>query len=564
MVGVMMPPPTMSMMKEQIVHFIQTTLENAVAKGILKNVPSFGLETPDRPEHGDFATTLSLTLAKKEQKSPKAIAALLIGEMTRHPHPLIQKIEMAGPGYINIFMTKASWHQALIDIHAQGASYGQTLIGAGKRVLIEFVSANPTGPLHVAHGRAAVMGEAIARLMTTVGYRVEREYYINDIGRQISLLGQSTALRYQELFGKEITLPEEGYRGDYIIDMARVLKESEGDRHLVRSPEDPFFVEYSYKTILAWIRRDLDQFGIVYDRWFAESTLVPDQETVFDLLRSQGVLYEEAGALWVATSRYGDDKDRVVKRANQQTTYFASDIAYHQNKYQRGYDRMINIWGADHHGYVARVKAAVAAMGYPPEKLHVLIHQLVNLQRNGQPVAMSKRSGEFVTLREVMEEVGADVTRFFFLMRRADSSVDFDLEVAKKSSDENPVYYVQYAYARICSIVRVAAAQGWNVSGQNILIEELLVLDQPEEQKLIKQLARYPEMILAAAEGLEPHRMTFYLQELAGGVHRYYFSRRVVSEDKALTHARLILVTAVQIVLKNAFHLIGIEAPERM
>ncbi|WDT77654.1 MAG: arginine--tRNA ligase [Candidatus Manganitrophus sp.] len=527
------------------------------------------LEVPKREGQGDFATTLALSLSKEEGRPPREIASDLVA-LLQGRSPLIEKIEIAGPGYINFFLSKDHWYQALLDIREKKGRYGQTSIGGGKKVQIEFVSANPTGPLHVAHGRAAALGDALALLLQAVGYQVDREYYINDVGNQMTLLGRSTYLRYRELFGEKVTLPDESYRGNYIIEIAEEIKKSAGDRYLTGPEEEhlPFFVRTSYQTILGWIRRDLDQFGVHFDRWFPEEDLYRNKEVdaSLEFLKSAGVLYEQDGALWVATTRFGDDKDRVVMRSNRQMTYFASDIAYHRNKFERGYDRLIDIWGADHHGYIARVKAAAAAMGYSPDRLDILIHQLVNLLREGKPVAMSKRSGEFVTLREVMDEVGVDATRFFFLMRRSDTSLDFDLDLAKKASTENPVYYVQYAHARVCSILRVATERGLNVEEeiQNAKLADLTVLDLPEEQALIKQLSNYPDLLQSAAEVLEPHRLTFYLQELAGMLHRYYFDHRVVTEDLPRTRARLVLMAAVQIVLRNALAILGVRAPERM
>jgi len=558
-------------MKEKLTGLLTEVIAEARSQGKLKQGknPPIVLEVPKREGQGDFATTLALSLAKEEGRPPREIASDLVA-MLQGRSPLIQKIEIAGPGYINFFLSKEHWYQTLLDIREKREAYGRSSIGAGKRVQIEFVSANPTGPLHVAHGRAAALGDALARLLQTVGYQVDREYYINDVGNQMTLLGRSTYLRYRELFGEKVTLPEESYRGGYIIEIAEEIKKSAGDRYLIGSEEEhlPFFVRTSYQTILGWIRRDLEQFGVHFDRWFPEEDLYRNQEVDASLafLKSAGVLYEQDGALWVATTRYGDDKDRVVMRSNRQTTYFASDIAYHRNKFERGYDRLIDIWGADHHGYIARVKAAAAAMGYSPDRLDILIHQLVNLLREGKPVAMSKRSGDFVTLREVMDEVGVDATRFFFLMRRSDTSLDFDLELAKKASTENPVYYVQYAHARLCSILRVAAERGWRVEEeiQNAKLGDLAVLDLPEEQALIKQLSLYPDLLQSAAQMLEPHRLTFYLQELAGMLHRYYFDHRVVTEDLPRTRARLVLMAAVQIVLKNALALLGVRAPERM
>lgn len=558
-------------MKAILTGLLTEVIAEARKQGKLKQGKSAQiiLEVPKREGQGDFATTLALSLSKEEGRPPREIASDLVA-LLQGRSPLIEKIEIAGPGYINFFLSKDHWYQSLLDIREKKGRYGQTSIGGGKKVQIEFVSANPTGPLHVAHGRAAALGDALALLLQAVGYQVDREYYINDVGNQMTLLGRSTYLRYRELFGEKVTLPDESYRGSYIIEIAEEIKKSAGDRYLTGSEEEhlPFFVRTSYQTILGWIRRDLDQFGVRFDRWFPEEDLYRNKEVdaSLEFLKSAGVLYEQDGALWVATTRFGDDKDRVVMRSNRQMTYFASDIAYHRNKFERGYDRLIDIWGADHHGYIARVKAVAAAMGYSPDRLDILIHQLVNLLREGKPVAMSKRSGEFVTLREVMDEVGVDATRFFFLMRRSDTSLDFDLDLAKKASTENPVYYVQYAHARVCSILRVAAERGLNVEEeiQNAKLADLTVLDLPEEQALIKQLSNYPDLLQSAAEVLEPHRLTFYLQELAGMLHRYYFDHRVVTEDLPRTRARLVLMAAVQIVLRNALAILGVRAPERM
>ncbi|MCG3113015.1 MAG: arginine--tRNA ligase [Candidatus Manganitrophus sp. SB1] len=558
-------------MKAILTGLLTEVIAEARKQGKLKQGKSAQiiLEVPKREGQGDFATTLALSLSKEEGRPPREIASDLVA-LLQGRSPLIEKIEIAGPGYINFFLSKDHWYQSLLDIREKKGRYGQTSIGGGKKVQIEFVSANPTGPLHVAHGRAAALGDALALLLQAVGYQVDREYYINDVGNQMNLLGRSTYLRYRELFGEKVTFPDESYRGSYIIEIAEEIKKSAGDRYLTGSEEEhlSFFVRTSYQTILGWIRRDLDQFGVRFDRWFPEEDLYRNKEVdaSLEFLKSAGVLYEQDGALWVATTRFGDDKDRVVMRSNRQMTYFASDIAYHRNKFERGYDRLIDIWGADHHGYIARVKAVAAAMGYSPDRLDILIHQLVNLLREGKPVAMSKRSGEFVTLREVMDEVGVDATRFFFLMRRSDTSLDFDLDLAKKASTENPVYYVQYAHARVCSILRVATERGLNVEEeiQNAKLADLTVLDLPEEQALIKQLSNYPDLLQSAAEVLEPHRLTFYLQELAGMLHRYYFDHRVVTEDLPRTRARLVLMAAVQIVLRNALAILGVRAPERM
>jgi arginyl-tRNA synthetase len=552
-------------MQVALTALLKEALAEAAKSGALKKIDNISivLNIPAQKEHGDYATPLALSLAKREGIPPRNIATLLVSILKQLPSAehLIEKVEVAGAGYINFFIKKEVGQGHLLEILRKGPTYGQHDLFLGKKILIEFVSANPTGPLHVAHGRAAALGDAMTRLLRAVGYQVDQEYYINDIGNQMVLLGQSTYLRYKELFGEKINLPDEAYKGDYIGDIAKAIKDTVGEKYL-HDEDIPFFTQYSYDTILSWNRDALESFYIHFDTWFSEATLHRERQVADAIvfLRERGVVYDADGAVWVATTRYGDDKDRVIQRSNGELTYFASDIAYHKNKFERGYDRLIDIWGADHHGYIGRIKAAVSAMGYAPARLDIVIHQLVNLLRDGKPVAMSKRSGEFVTLKAVIEEVGVDATRFFFTMRRSDTSLDFDLEIAKKSSDENPVYYVQYAYARLCSIIRVAKEQG------HILEDTptVLALITDEEMELIRQLSLYPTLIKMAAEKLEPHRINFYLMELAGLVHRYYFKYRVVTEDAQLTKARLALVTAIQIVLKSGLNLLGVSAPARM
>jgi arginyl-tRNA synthetase len=529
---------------------------------------SIVVEIPPQKEQGDYATPVVLSLAKLEKRPPREVASVLHEILNRSLPSYIEKIEIAGPGYLNFFIKKDHWHNTLLEILNKKQAYGRAEVG-GKRVLIEFVSANPTGPLHVAHGRAAALGDSITRLLRAAGYQVDQEYYINDVGVQMSLLGRSTALRYRELLGETITLPEESYRGDYIIDIAREIHEK---KIANAESDDSWFGQYSYQKLLTQIKDDLNRFGINFNHWFREADLyqttpdVPKRpvDSAIAFLREKGEVYDADGATWVATTRYGDDKDRVILRSNGETTYFASDIAYHKDKFDRGYDRLIDIWGADHHGYIARVKAAVAGMGYSPDRLDIVIHQLVNLLRGGKPVAMSKRSGEFVTLKEVMDEVGVDAIRFFFLMRRSDTSLDFDLELAKKTTDENPVYYVQYAHARLCSILRVAAEQGIHIDTETASLETISLLNLPDELELIKRLSFYSGLVVNAAEQLEPHRINFYLLELAGLLHRYYFQTRVVTEDVTLTKARLLLITAIRTVLKSALDLLGVSAPEKM
>jgi len=555
-------------MQEKLITLLHDTLETIFSEGALRRESEIPIiiETPTRKGQGDYATPLALSLSKLHKQSPLKIGSLFVKRINQSPPKFLEKVEVAGAGYINFFIKNDTWRETLLEILKTGERYGQAHLGCGKKILIEFVSANPTGPLHVAHGRAAALGDAFTRLLRAMGFTVEQEYYINDMGNQMSLLGQSTKLRYHELLGEKIELPQEAYKGDYIIDIAKALLEKEGDS--LKDRDDSFFGQWSYKAMLSRIEDDLHAFGIDFDRWFREASLYENKEVEASiaLLRSKGVVYDADGAVWVATTRYGDDKDRVIARQNGEMTYFAADIAYHRNKFERGYDRIINIWGGDHHGYVARVKASVEAMGFPVDRLDIVIHQLVNLLRGGKPVAMSKRSGEFVTLKEVMEEVGIDATRFFFLMRRSDTSLDFDLELAKATSDENPVYYVQYAYARLCSLLRVAAGQGLKYDqaifegGEKYLAS----LDTPEEMDLIKQLSFYPDVVKAAAARLEPHRINIYLSELAGKLHRYYFSTRVITDNAPQTLARLSLMMAIQIILKSALGLLGVSAPERM
>ncbi|MEK7747960.1 MAG: arginine--tRNA ligase [Nitrospirota bacterium] len=562
-------------MQDQLITLLKSAIAKAVEEGKLKkeaNIPIV-MEVPPQKDQGDYATPLAFSLAKTQKQAPKNIASLLVSYLNPlllpsavHVTP-IEKIEVAGAGYINFFIKKEYWHERLLEMLQFGSDYGKRNLYSGKKILIEFVSANPTGPLHVAHGRAAALGDTITRLLRAVGFSVEQEYYINDVGNQVTLLGQSVSLRYRELLGEAITLPDESYKGDYIIDIAKAIKAAVPEETL-KDYETKHFGQFALDTILSWIKQDLIVFGILFDNFFSEESLYQNKQVAEAIatLRANEMVYDADGAVWVATTRYGDDKDRVVTRSNGEMTYFASDIAYHKNKLERGYDRLIDIWGADHHGYIARVKAAVSALGYQADRLDIVIHQLVNLLRGGKPVAMSKRSGEFVTLKEVMEEVGVDATRFFFLMRRSDTSLDFDLELAKKASDENPVYYVQYAHARLCSIFRVAKEQGRLVEKEiaGITKEDLLVLAFPEEIGLIKQLAVYPDLVQSSAEKLEPHRVNYYLMDLAGLIHRYYFNCRVITDDAALTKARFALITAAQTILRSALNLLGVSAPERM
>ncbi|MDP7560899.1 MAG: arginine--tRNA ligase, partial [Planctomycetota bacterium] len=441
-------------------------------------------------------------------------------------------------------------------------------LGNGQKVQVEFASVNPTGPLHVGHGRVAVIGDALARLLVETGYDVEREYYVNDVGRQMKNLGLSIFTRYKELFGEKVEFPEEGYPGEYVKELAERAREQWGDRFLGETSDEAvaFLARFGGDALLVAIRDDLAEFGITFDSFFHERDLRErgEVEETIGLLRSQGVLYEEERALWFRTTTFGDDKNRTIVKGNGDLTYFASDIAYHRNKLRRNYSSLINVWGADHHGYVSRLKASLQALGFEAQRLHVVLVQMVHLTRGGTPVRMGKRQGEFIPLKEVLEEVGSDAARFFFLMRKADSHLDFDLELAKKESAENPVFYVQYAHARIASIFEQASKKRIPVDDLKLAEVELERLTLTEELDIIKRTVQFTEVIKDSVEELEPHRLTFYLLELAGEFHRYYNRTRVLSDDLSLTRARLLLARNVQKILRRGLHLLGLDAPQRM
>jgi len=431
---------------------------------------------------------------------------------------------------------------------------------------VEFVSANPTGPLHIGHARGAVVGDVISNLLKTSGYKVAKEYYINDAGNQMNNLGKSVLLRYRELLGEKIDFPESCYRGEYIKDIAGKIIKDEGEKYLNTDELSAinYFTSIAGRVILEEIKADLKDFGVVFDEYFSEKELYKNDGVtkLLDKLQKKGFVYSDGETLWFKTTDFGDEKDRVVVRKNGEPTYFAADIAYHQNKFDRGFETVIDIWGADHHGYMPRMRAGIQALGHNKESLKIILVQLVNLLRGGVPAAMSTRSGEFVTLREVLDEVGRDAARYNFLMRRSDSHLDFDLEVAKKQSNENPVYYVQYAHARICSILKMAQERGIDMPAY--IDTDLSLLNEPEEKSLIKMLVRYPETVHGAAKSLEPHRIPFYLNELAGVFHSYYNKNKVISEDNRLTAARLFLIMMIRIVLENALDILGVSAPQKM
>jgi arginyl-tRNA synthetase len=554
-------------MKETITDILLEALSRAKEKGELKleKQPAIVLETPREKSHGDLATTLALTLAKPESRPPRKIAEIILSNI-QDEAGIIEKTEIAGPGFINFTLKQDRWKQTLFEIDEEGQQYGLKNIGKGEKVLLEFVSANPTGPLHVGHGRGAALGDALGNLLAAVGYDVTREFYINDAGRQVRLLALSVYSRYQQSLGNEVPFPEDGYHGSYIEEVAQGFARLHGNKYQKVPFDDcvDAFAEYGRETMLADIRTDLESFGVRFDTWFSEASLLKDgsvQRSLDELMESRN-LYEQEGALWLRSTMFGDDKDRVVVKKDKSYTYLATDIAYHRNKLGRGFKSLVNIWGADHHGYIPRVQAVIQAFGHPRDSLHVLLVQLVAILRHGQPVPMSKRAGTFVTLRDVVQDVGADAARFIFLTRRSDSHLDFDLDVAKEQSRENPVYYVQYAHARLASLAREAESRGIPVPRKDEV--DIALLDIEEEQKIIKSLAKYPEVIEEAALAYEPHRLTFYLLDLAGLLHSYYFKHRVITEDRGRTGAKLFLMKQVKTVIQSALRILGVNAPEKM
>ncbi len=548
-------------MKGLVAEGIKKALERAKEEGLFPTADvEVAVEYPDE-RFGDYATNVAFVLSKKAKMPPKDVARLIV-ERLDIPH--MESAEVAGPGFINIRMRDRWWHQVVKRVLTEGSSYGSSRMGEGKRVQVEFVSANPTGPLHVGHGRGAAVGDSLSRILEKAGFEVEREYYINDAGRQIRLLGESILARCRELKGLPAEFPEDGYRGSYVVELARTALEEFPD--ILDAPEQEAverLAQWGKEVLLERIKEDLAAFNVEFDTFFSEKELHTrgEVERAVELLREKGYLYEKEGALWFRSTAFGDEKDRVVVRASGEPTYFAADIAYHRNKMERGFDFCVNVWGADHHGYIPRVKAALSAMGYDPEKLKVLLIQMVALLRDGVPVSMSKRAGEIITLRSLIDEVGADATRFIFLTRKCDAHLDFDIEVAKRQTEENPVFYVQYAHARICSIKRNAREKGISLDA---LGADLSPLVQREEKAIMRVLSRFPDVVEGAARALEPHRLTYYLQELASCFHGYYNKFRVLVEDEALRNARFALCEAVRLVIAEGLRLLGVSAPEVM
>jgi len=551
--------------------------------------------TPARDaSQGDYASNIALMLARPAAMAPRALAELIVGKLSAVD--AIEKIEVAGPGFINFFVASSTSHSVIRRILEQGQDFGRSELGQGGKIQVEFVSANPTGPLHVGHGRGAAFGATLANLLSYVGYEVQKEYYVNDAGRQMHILCTSVWLRYLELCGETIVFPSNGYQGDYVWDIAATLHRENTDRFhkpvaqvmadvcadapagdkekhiddlianahgLLGEDEYRIVFDLALVTLTDVIRVDLQNFGVEFDRWFSERSLSDEGliEQAIKRLQDNGHVYEQGGALWFRSTDFGDEKDRVVRRDNGQTTYFASDIAYHMNKFERGFDKVINIWGADHHGYVPRVKASLSALGYIADNLEVQLVQFANLFENGVKISMSTRSGEFVTLRQLREDVGLDAARFFYVMRKAEQHMDFDLDLAREQSNDNPVYYLQYAHARICSVKRQCVEKGIAVSASDA---NLARLDNTHEHALVKQLGLFPERVEAAAIRREPHLVVNYMRELANLFHSWYNAHQFIVDDAELRDARLALASAVGQVLRNGLVLMGVSAPEKM
>ncbi|MCP9450292.1 MAG: arginine--tRNA ligase [Nitrospira sp.] len=568
--------------QEMVATALLGALNEAKKKGRLKTEtwPALTLDAPKRPEWGELATTIAMSLAPSEEKKPHEIAEIIAEHLTETER-LFERVEIVRPGFLNLTIKPTLWHEVLREIDARGEAYGKADVGRGHRVLVEYVSANPTGPLHVGHGRGAAVGQAVARLLEAVGYDVTSEYYINDAGRQMKLLGASVYARYRELCGRPAEFPEEGYHGAYINDVARRLKPKLDDE---TGSSDPSEIEarcrtLAYQELLELIRGDLASFGIEFQSWFSEESLLRSGavEQALDDLQARGLLFEQEGALWFRSTVFGDEKDRVVKKQDGEYTYLASDIAYHRDKLRRGYDLLVDVWGADHHGYIPRMEAVMQAYGHPKERLRVVLVQLVKLLRAGVEVKMSKRTGSFVTMREVIDEVGADAAKFFFLMRDSRTHLDFDLELAKQRSADNPVYYVQYAHARIASLWRTAASRG--IECPRPKETDLALLTDPDELGLIRKLSVYPDILQTSASTFEPHRVTYYLQQLAALLHTFYNKHRILPPAGGREHeeagsaeeltpkrtaARLALMRGVQQVIRNGLTVLGISAPEQM
>ncbi|MCK5829391.1 MAG: arginine--tRNA ligase [Methylococcales bacterium] len=586
-------------MKQKLVTLLQQSVEALKSEGILEQElsPKINIDHTKDTRHGDFSTNLAMILAKSAKTNPRQLAEKIISSLPEDS--TVSKVEIAGPGFINFFINADAQFQIIGQIHNAGNKFGLSDIGAGKKVQVEFVSANPTGPLHVGHGRGAAYGSAVADLLQAIGYNVSKEYYVNDAGRQMDILATSIWLRYLEECGELITFPSNGYRGEYIREIAFSIHKKAGNeyRHpselvIEHIPDDEpqggdkeihidalidraktllgsslyhDIFQAGLSVILGDIKQDLEEFGVTFQEWFSERTLMEDGSVKEALKRldKEGYLYQKEGATWFSSSKLGDEKDRVVVRDNGQSTYFASDIAYHMNKLDRGFDQIINIWGADHHGYIPRVKAAMQALGADDSKLNVLLVQFAVLYRGKEKVPMSTRSGEFVTLRQLRSEVGKDAARFFYVMRKSEQHMDFDLKLATSKTNENPVFYVQYAHARVCSVLRQLDEKGWK---RDLLLgmENLNLLTEDHETALITTLSKYPGALERAALQYEPHQLIHYLRELANNFHTYYNAHQFLTDDATLRNARLNLICAAKQILANGLTLLNINTPESM
>lgn len=548
-----------------IKSYLTTQFQGALAQQIEQPEMEISLESPRDPAHGDYATNLAMTLARELKQKPRDIARSLV-EHFEDPQQLVSELAIAGPGFINVRLSLNYLHQALREILHQGETYGKTSKKRPERILLEFVSANPTGPMNVVSARQGAIGDALVRIMRWAGDDVASEYYVNDGGVQVENLAHSVDIRYRELLGESVTLPEDAYHGEYVIEIAQDILDEKGSSYFLTNDEErlQFFQQAALAKMVAAQKVDLKEFRVEFDRWFYESEIISKGKIreVIDRLLGMGLIYDYDGCLWFKSTEYGDDEDRVLIKSDGQPTYFLPDIGYHLNKYDRGFDRLIDIWGPDHHGYIPRMTAAIEATGHPRDSFEVLISQQVNLIKDGVTVKMSKRAGVIVTLRELIEDVGVDVARYFLLRRKTSSHLDFDLDLARKQSDENPVYYVQYAHARICSVLRKAEEHGVKLPDADGT--GLSPLNASEETNLIKMLTQFPEVISGAAKAREPHRIPIYLETLATSFHQFYHNHRVLSDDDDLTAARLLLCQATRTVLANGLGLLGVSAPDKM
>lgn len=550
-------------------QFIRNQIDISVTPWLknhgIGSLPSYSLEEPPKNIDADLASNIAMLVTKQLKtnlrKTAEQLASILLKDLGKH----ITRIEIAGAGFLNFTISDEYLTSKLVEILEQGNDFGKNSTLSKEKVLLEFVSANPTGPLHIGHGRGAAIGDSLARIFSHIGYSVQKEYYINDVGNQIEMLGKSVEARFRELEGEKVEFPQDGYKGAYIIDIAKKMSAGK------EATSNPDFKEIALREMMSTIEKDLLEFDVRFDTFFSESKIAKDKnpdkenktevEVVLDFLKEKQFAYEKDDALWFASSKFGDDKDRVLKRSDGRLTYLASDIAYHKKKIERGFDKLINLWGADHHGYVVRMKAAIQAIGKNPDILTIILYQLVSLVRAGKPVTMSTRAGEFITLEEVVNEVGKDACRFFFMLRAPDSQLDFDLELAKKQSSENPVYYVQYVHARCSSIFKEYLTKEHSKPDKTA---DLRLLKTKEERELLKKLAFFPDTLELCVRNLSPHHLTTYLMELADIFHRFYEQCRVISDDKELTLARLSIVQATAIIIRNGLNLLGVSAPDKM